>query len=458
MADMSRRGFLLAAGAGVAGTVAAWPRLTAADVPGRGEDALRVAIMGTAQDAEGRKTIVAEFERRFPGIKVRVQPIQAADWSQFFAKILTMVAAGTPPDVCYVATEGVQLFADRLGEPLDRFVTRDKAVMQEYFSDVHPSLVEAAMYEGSLFQTPIDFNAANVYYNAAAYRRAGLERPADDWSTDDFLAAARKVQQADRSIRPFFWTNRLWGGIVPWLYINDTSFLTESKAPGGRWMWDTFYADDPSSAQRGGGYRWLHSNAQDPRVLESFELLRQMVADGLASSPAQGGGNELVGLFSGGRIAMTPAGGFWAQGLHDGGMKPTDFDVAYFPRWRSQRHQYGAAGNMILKTSKRKDEAWEWVKFNLSQEAMQLALPKPTTTPARRSMVNAAFYAETGPQHWQVFYDTLDRFPTSGPIPAPPQQAAVETALIKNVTAAVTGDPKKALASLDRDLTTALKT
>lgn len=455
MADMSRRGFLVAAGAGVAGTIAAWPRLTAADVPGRGEDVLRVALIGTSQDAEGRKAIVDAFQAKFPEIRVQVQPIQAADWSQFFAKVLTMVAAGTPPDVCYVATEGVQLFADRLGEPLDRFVTRDKAEMQEYFTDVHPSLIEAGMYEGSLYQIPIDFNAANVFYNAGAFQKAGVERPPDNWSTDDFLAVARKVQQADRDIRPFFWTNRLWGGVVPWLYINDTSFLTESKAPGGEWLWDTFYPDERG---RGGGYRWLHSNAQDPRVLESFELLRELVGEGLASSPAQGGGSELVGLFSGGRIAMTPAGGFWAQGLHDGGMKPTDFDVAFFPRMRSQRHQYGAAGNMILKTSKRKDAAWEWVKFNASKEAMQLALPAPITTPTRRSMVNAAFYAETGPQHWQVFYDTLDKFPTTGPIPAPPQQAAVETALIKNVTAAVTGDPKKALATLDRDLTTALKT
>ena len=175
MADLSRRGFLAAAGAGVIGTIAAWPRLSAADIPGRGEDALRVAILGTAQDAEGRAAIVKEFNKLHPDIKVQVQGIQGADWSQFFAKILTLVAAGTPPDVCYVATEGVQLFADRLGEPLDRYVQRDKADMQDYFSDVHASLVEAAMYEGSLFQIPIDFNAANVYYNT---QRVPARRPA----------------------------------------------------------------------------------------------------------------------------------------------------------------------------------------------------------------------------------------------------------------------------------------
>ena len=95
MADLSRRSFLLAAGAGVVGTAVAWPRLTAADIPGRGEDALRVAIIGTAQDAEGRNTIVEEFNKLHPDIPVQVQGIQGADWSQFFAKVLTLAAAGT---------------------------------------------------------------------------------------------------------------------------------------------------------------------------------------------------------------------------------------------------------------------------------------------------------------------------------------------------------------------------
>jgi multiple sugar transport system substrate-binding protein len=461
MADLSRRSLLALAALGAAGTAVSWKRLTANDIPGRNADALNVAILGTAQDAAARSSLVAAFNRQHPDIPVRVQAIQGADWSNFFAKVLTLVAAGTPPDVCYVATEGAQLFADRLAEPLDQFVRRDAAQMTDYFGDVHASLIEAFMYQGSLFQLPLDFNAANIYYNAKALRRAGLERPAENWTTDDFLRVLRGMRRgAPETFRPFFWTNRLWGGVVPWLYINDTSFLRESKATGGDWFWRRFYPTDPTSAGRGGGYQWREPNADDPHVEESFEYLREMVAEGLGSSPAQGGGNELVARFAEGVIGMTPAGGFWAEGLNEGGMGPDDFDVTFFPRWRSQRHQFGAAGYVIMRTSKRKDEAWEWVKFTSSREAMQLAIPKPNTTPTRRSMVNDAFYAATGPRHWRVFYDTLDRFPTTGPIPAPPQQAAVETALIKNVLAAVTGGAGSvapALRTMQRDLELALK-
>ncbi len=460
MTQLTRRGLL--AGAVGVGSLALlgsqWPRLTGADIPGRHDDSLSIAILGTNQDAAARQSLVDAFTARHPDISVRLQAVQGTDWADFFAKILTMVAAGTPPDVCVVATEGAQLFAERLAEPLDEFIKRDAAQVQDYFDDVHPSLIEAFMYKGSFYQMPIDFNAANMYFNTEAMRRAGVPYPAADWTHQDFLTMARQMRQAAGSgFVPFYWTNRLWGGIVPWLYINDTSFLTEKKSPGGEWLWDRFYPDH--KGEYSGGFLWEGSNASDPRVAESFEFVRALVEEGLGTSPAQGGGNELVGQFSGGSIGMTPAGGFWVQGLSEAGLTPQDYDVAYFPKWRTQRHQFGAAGYAILRTSERKDEAWEWVKFCTSREGMQLAFPSPNTTPTRRSMCNEALYSQKGPAHWKVFYDTLDQLPCA-PIPAPPQQAAVETALIKNVLGAVTGSAAAlpaALERLDEDLTRALE-
>lgn len=460
--EISRRTALGALGAGIVGaTVASWPRLTGMDIPGRGDNSLSIAIMGTAADAAARQRVIDAFARVHPEIRVKVQAIQAADWKDFFTKILTMVAAGTPPDVVYVATEGAQLFAEKLAHPLDEYLRRDAADMKEYFADVHPSLVEAFMYKGSLFQLPIDWNAANMYYNTSALQQAGLERPADNWTQADFrntLAAMRKARPQD--FTPYYWTNRLFGGVVPWLYANDTSFLKETKSGGGGWLWDSFYAQDPSRGMRSGGYQWIEPNADDPRVYESFDYLRGLVKDGLGVRPEEGGGNSLVGLFASNRIGMTPAGGYWVEGLHQAGMKEDGFDVQFFPRWRTQRHQFGTAGYAIMKTAKDKDAAWEWLKFSSSLEAMRLVFPTPNTTPARRSMVNQELYAGRGPKHWKVFYDTLDKFPTTGPIPAPPQQAAVETALMKNVSLAVSGDErqlKQALDSMQRDLEIALR-
>ncbi len=457
MVDLTRRALLGAIGLGIVGTVVSWPRLTGTDIPGRGDDTLTVALFGTQQDALARQSLIEGFQRRHPNIEVRIVAIQGQDWSEYFAKILTMIAAGTPPDVVTVATEGAQLFASRLAHPLDDFVRRDAAEMQEYFDDVHPTLIEAFMYQGSLFQLPDNFNAANVFYNTQAMERAGLERPADDWTLEDFFSTARAMKKnAPGQFLPYFWNNRLWGGVVPWLYVNETSFLREEKAGGGDWFWNRFY---PQETGRSGGYVWQQADALNDRAVESFSVLERMVSEGLAANPAQGGGNELVSLFSTGSVGMTPAGGFWVRGLAEAGVANDAYDVTYFPRMAGQRHQFGAGGYAIMETSPRKDEAWEWLKYCVSVEGMGIAHPHPDSSLPRRSLNTERYGAGVGPAHWDVFYDTLERFPDTGPMPAPPQQAAVESALIKNVVSTITNGPtgvKRGLEIMQRDLEIAL--
>jgi multiple sugar transport system substrate-binding protein len=157
---------------------------------------------------------------------------------------------------------------------------------------------------------------------------------------------------------------------------------------------------------------------------------------------------------------MTPAGGFWVPGLHDAGFANDEYDVTYFPKMRGQRHQFGAGGNAIMRTSQRKDEAWEWLKYCISYEGMSLAHSKPDSSIPRRSLNAELYGAGVGPKHWNVFYDTLDEYPDTAPMPAPPQQAAVESALIKNVTSAITNGPKgvrRGLETMQRDLELALR-
>ena len=458
MVDLSRRAMIGAVGLGIVGTAISWPRLTGADIPGRGQDALTITVFGTAQDAAQRQGLVDGFQKQHPDIPVRIVAIQGQDWASYFAKILTMVAAGNPPDIVTTATEGTQLFASRMAYPIDEFVQRDAADMQEYFDDVHPSLIESFLYKGNLYQLPDNFNAANVFYNTQAMERAGIERPDDNWTLQDFFDVARRMKNsAQDKFLSYFWNNRLWGGVVPWLYINQTSFLTEEKAPGGEWLWEKFY---PNQTPRGGGFLWENADALNDKTIESFEVLQQMVSEGLAANPAQGGGNELVALFSTGAVGMTPAGGFWVQGLKEAGVANDEYDVAFFPKMRGQRHQFGAGGYAIMETSQRKEDAWQWLKYCVSVEGMSIAHNKPDSSIPRKTLNDKICGAGTGPKHWQVFYDTLEKFPDTGPFPAPPQQAAVESALIKNVVPTITNGPggvRPGLETMQRDLELALR-
>ena len=129
------------------------------------------------------------------------------------------------------------------------------------------------------------------------------------------------------------WVVRLWGSWTSWMYANNANLLTEGRWPGGSWMWDTFYKNDPAAKGRQGGWHWGAPTANDAAVVEALQYMVNLKNQKLSSSPDVGGGGTLQGLFASNHIGMTIGGGFWAGGLHTAGMSPSQFDVQYFPAW-----------------------------------------------------------------------------------------------------------------------------
>jgi multiple sugar transport system substrate-binding protein len=418
-------------------------------------ETLRIALFGTSVGENFQKSADL-FKEKYPDVNIQFTPLQGQDWEQFFSKILTSMAAGDVPDMTQVATEGTQLFAGQgLSAPLDDYVKRDAEAMQEFFSDVHPALIEGVMYEGSLYQLPVDFNAANMFFNMNLLTQAGLTLPKEDWTKDDFYTMVKQLTRREPpKVYGYQWVNRLWGSWTPWIFVNTSNLLVEERAPGGEWLWQTFYKDDPAAKGRGGGWRYPAPKANDPLNLEALEFIVQLQNEELTPMVDLGGGSSVQGFFTGGQLAMTPAGGFWAGGLHNAGMQPDAYDVQFFPRWKSQRHQFGAAGYVIFQQAKNKDLAWEFMKHSVSKEVMELFFEGNPSTPTRRSMMTAERYATTGPKNWKVFYDTLDRFPDTGPIPAPPESNPMTTIYTRYTGLAVTGEmqPQAALDAMQTDL------
>ena len=462
---LDRRSLLAGASAGVAGsliatTVAARPIVPERRAPAllrQGAQVVRIAQFGSIEDAETTKALFDQFTATNPDIQVEVIPIEAPDWDQYFTKVLALIASGDTLDICFVATEGLQLFASRLASPLDDYVQRDAAQMQEYFSDVAPSLIEAMMYEGSLYSLPVDFNAANIFYSPQQFSEVGAAMPSATWTIDDFTNAMRAIAESGRY--GFAWTNRLWGGAIPWLFINGGNVLTEEKAPGGEWLWQSFYANDPAAQGRGGGIRWANSQANAAPNVEALQYLVDLTHElNAAPNPAQAEGDQsqVIALFSGGQLASFPAGSYLISSLAASGVTPENFDVTFMPRWKSQRHQFGTAGYVIMNDSLAKDAAWELLKFRASSDVITSVAAGGNTTPARRSLASDALWTpELGPKSYNVFYDTLDLFPDTAPIPAPPPAVEMANIFTRYVGLAMSQDqtPQESLDGMHRELT-----
>ena len=421
----------------------------------RGTTTLRIVINGTLSPSNSKQATI--FEKMYPGTKVEFLPVQAADWDGFFVKILTMIAAGTTPDMAYIATEGVQQFAAKgLSYPLDSYVQRDKAALMEYFADVHPTLVEAMLYDGSIYQLPNEFNAVDMYYNPTLLREAGFSAPPASWTKDDFYKIAKaltKKKGNQTSVFGYGWVVRLWGSWTPWIDVAGGDLLEFGRAPGGSWLWDTFYKNDPRAAGRAGGPRWGQPTANSTACIEALEFVTELTKEGIAPAASVNGGGALQGLFASGKLGMTPGGGFWAGGLHNAGMTRNQFDVQYWPTWNSGRTHFGVGGYNIMRASAFKDLAWEFIKFSTTLDYLTLLLNGNNTTPARKSMVTAARYAPTGPNHWDVFYSTLDRSGTRS-MPAPSYYNQEANVLDKYTTLAVSGNSsaKQALDGMQQEL------
>ncbi len=455
--QMSRRDLLkmLAAGTAAAGAglVPSWSVFAAP----AGQDKITLTFQ---EDEKQYAKVIEAWKAVHPNIDIQFVNVTGVDHAEVATKILSMLAAGQPVNIGYAATEATQLYAgEGLAGSLTQRVMDSQADLAEYFSDVSPVLVETDLYEGDLYQLPRDFNAANMFFNTALLKEAGLETPRDDWTKDDFTEYAKAMTGIgpNKDSFGYGWTNRLWGSWTPWFFVNDTNLLTEEKAPGGEWLWETFYKDDPNAKGRGGGYRWPAPQANNPKMLEALEYVVSLTTDKLTPAVDMGGGGTLQGFFTGGKLGMTPAGGFWSGGLIQAGMKKGDFDVQFWPKWVTQRHQLGVGAAWLLNGGENEDAAWEFIKFNTKKEVMEMIGffgELTATTPVRRSMNDEKRYSTSGPANWHVFYDTVDKLPDTGPIPAPKFSIPETDTHTRHTALAVTGQktPKEALDGMQTEL------
>ncbi|MBV7339921.1 extracellular solute-binding protein [Chloroflexi bacterium TSY] len=429
--EFSRRTFLQLAGVTAAGAAltacapVASPQSTPAEEGAAGAENILLRIQGNAE-REGPTGLL--FTEVNPEVEIEFISVTGIDHEEVASKLLSMVAAGEPVDGGHACTEATQLYAGQgLSVKLDDYILGDEDELMDYFADVSPPLIEAMFYEGSLYQLARDFNAANMYYNTQLFEEAGYGHPESTWTKDDFYEIAKAVTKKNASgeteVFGYGWINRLWGSWMPWIFVNEGNLFVEERVEGGEWFWSKFYADDPAAAGRSGGFRWREPVANQTANVEALEFMVQLFDEGIAPAVELGGGATLQGFFTSNRLAMTPAGGFWAGGMHNAGLAPDAFDTQLWPAWKSQRHQFGVCAKFMFEQSENKDVMWEYMKFEVSEDGMKISgyfNPFILTTPCRRSMCNEEAFAETGPIHWQTFYDTLDKHPTTAPIPAPP--------------------------------------
>lgn len=422
---LSRRQFLqrvsIAAGAAAAsGFMGVVPVL--AHPHGQEMVMLRAMTIGDPARAATFEAVVGDFRAANPNVDLQWVPVAAPEWDAYLSKVATVLASGQQLDNIEVGTEGFLLFTSSgIARKLDEYVQADQEAIGDFFRDVNPVMIEAVMYQGSLYNLPQLWAAAGIYYNKRLFDQANLPYPTNDWTVEQFVEAARAITALGDGIVGYGWPNRHWGGFVPWSFINASTILVTEQHEEGGWLWDTFYGDMSAEdrAKRGGGFWYTASNANDPNNIEALKLLQDLAhvdkASYIASLP------DLWAAFTTGKLGMMVAHRAYISRFAGAGLSPDDYDVVYMPQWKSQKSQFGGSGLAITTLSKSPELAYELLKYMTSAKTQFAYIMGGVHTASRRSVTNDPAQNEgIAPSNWRVFYNQLDEL-ESLPMPAPPQ-------------------------------------
>ena len=192
---LNRRTFLT--GATAVATVTALGACSDNSASGEGGGEIRFSIWFGEGDIEVWKQVIAGFEAANPDIKVKFEPL---DYENFWTKLNTQFAGGNAPDVI-----GMQFQQGSLGpagqlQPLDDAISDVIDQMPETLAVIGQAETDSGTTQ---FALPWRFVGGCLYANVTAMEAAGIARP-EDWSLDDFVAAAQELT-----------TNDSWGCSVP---------------------------------------------------------------------------------------------------------------------------------------------------------------------------------------------------------------------------------------------------
>jgi len=372
-------------------------------------------------EGEAVPPLVAEFERREPGIHVRVQQIP---WSAAHEKLLTAYVGDAMPDVFQLGSTWIPEFV-ALGalDPLDARIAASPELAR---GDFFPGILDANNIDGRIWGVPWYVDTRLLFYRRDLLAAAGVADAPRTW--DAWLDALERVQRARGS-----------SGYAILLPMNE-------------WEVPVALAMERGAGLLRDGDRYGDFRA--PAFREAFAFYLELFGRGLA--PRTGAAQianlyqdfatgfftfYVSGPWSLGELARRLPGALadaWATApMPSAGGPPPGVSLA------------GGASLALLRGSPRAAAAWRLVEF-LSEPRQQIAFYRLSgDLPARPSAWRDAALA--GDPRAQAFREQLENVRAT---PKIPEWERIAEALSRACEAAIRGEaiPAAALARLDADV------
>jgi len=401
---------------GVAGAALATPAC------GGRTDGASLDFWALGREGELVQELLPEFERRNPGVRVRVQQIP---WSAAHEKLLTAYAGDALPDLLQLGNTWIPEFvALRALAPLDARIAASASLAVE---DVFPGILETNVVDGATWGVPWYVDTRVLFYRSDLLARAGFPEAPRTWSAWlEAMTRVREVVGADH-----------YAILLP-LDAWEPQVILALQL-GAELLRD--------GAGRG--------NFQSARFREAFAWYLALFGRGLAPRGGEARAGNLYRDFAAGHFAMLLTGP-WNLGEFARRLPPalaSAWATAPLPAPADGGGPgvslAGGASLVLARSSRRQAEAWRLVEY-LCEPEQQVALYRLSgDLPARRAAWRLAGLVSD--PRAGAFWRQLDALATT---PRIPEWERIASRLAHYTEEAARGRlaPEAALASLDRDV------
>ncbi|HIU77697.1 MAG TPA: sugar ABC transporter substrate-binding protein [Candidatus Pelethocola excrementipullorum] len=307
------------------------------------------------------------------GIKVDVTVIPESDYS---SKLNQMVSTKDSSIDIYVIWENdIANFAQVGGIlSMDDYL-KDSSIKTDEFIDAVGKLSEGL---GGTYGLPWCAATEILYYNQDMFDAAGIEYPDNNWSYDDYKAAAEKLtQKGDDG------STTVYGSTLP----NTQTWWAGIGAAG-----DQVY--DPST-----GEMVIGDGA------ESFVTdMATMVENGNIPAPS----SDTADLFAAGKAAMSWQGS-WSIGTY-GGDLDFNWEIATLPTDEIKYNTLHTGFYSINANSKNQDDAFKVIEYLMGEEGQEINSKASGNPSAIKSIAEKGAWkveSATTIENWDAMTDSL---------------------------------------------------
>ncbi len=357
--------------------------------------------------------VIPAFEKLYPDIQVEWLSLT---WEERHQKIMTAFAAGTAPDIIASGTEQIyDEVLNNLARPIDEFV-EEWGEYDDYFQVAWDNQTMG----GKIYRVPTVLSARGIMYNKGHFADVGLDPEAAPETWEELAAAAKKLNilRGKRTIR-------LGADLWPIHNFNQgfTYFLVQN---GG----DLLSPDNTKPV------------INTPEAIETAEFLvglyRELQPDGTASLSTSGA----IPVFPAGQVSITVANPQTVRDVEKYGARDLEVGFALPGRKQKAIHVFGN-GIYITTQSKYPKEAWEFIKFLMSEENQAKFNNLLFSINPRKSAIDDPFV--TSRPLLRDWYEPMDKYGKLFPIM--PENARLHATLRQEIEAACYGQqtPEQAM-------------